>query len=556
MIKPGRVLTIATVLTKSQLRAGRSGRGGERFFRNPALLAAIDAACFGTSGAIGIFVAALFPSIPQPFYSQFVTAFVEGLVFVPALIPSVVLVAGILFELSASSKFASSDSINWLPVTQWEYVTASTLSVTYTYSVVPAVILGATLGPAFKLGYGLVWVEMLLLSCVSLFYAGAIVEILRAAINRVSTVMMKRSRRGALVLRLAITISVVLVLQVIFNFVLLIDLINKFASSLSIVGLIPVFWASLAIRASFAGDVTMSAAYSGAAVFFAAAMLWLATVVRARYWAPNPSQVIVTHGEYRPGGGSSFSLLSLFGLDGAEATLVRKDIRGLVRRRELLQYFSIPFVLSVVFLLQLSFNPAVTAGRSQVPVFINQLPVWFVGGLFGLIISSIGFGQEGKAAALLYALPVASRQVLRAKIFTSLFLALLATVCIYVVVVATSRPPLLYALEYFVLAVAITVEEVFIGTAFGARYPDFQERPRPRFVDPLGIMAMVIVGMTILFVTALPAILGSVLGSFQGIQSELHQLFFVSIVFAAAVIGLSYRWASAETKKLFVEFRA
>ncbi|MDA4118299.1 MAG: hypothetical protein OK455_08145 [Thaumarchaeota archaeon] len=556
MIKLGRALTIAYVLTKSQLRAGRSGRGGESFFRNPAVLGAIDAAGFGLAAAAGLFVASVFPSIPEPLHSQVVTAFVEALVFVPALIPSVVLVAGVLFELSASSKFASSDAINWLPVTQAEYVTGSTLSISYTYSVVPSVIMGATLGPAVSLGYGLVWVEMLLLSCASLFYGGAIVEILRAAINRVSTAVMKRARRSALVLRLAITIALVLVLQVIFNFVLLIDLINKFASTLSLVGFVPVFWASLAIRASLAGDVGLAAAYSAATALFAGSMLWAATLVRAKYWAPNPTQVVVTQGDYRPGRRSSFNLLSLFRLDTAESTLVRKDLKGLFRRRELLQYFSIPFVLAFVFLLQVSFNPGVNASASQAPSFINQLPVWFVGGLFGLMISSIGFGQEGRTAALLYALPLTSRQVLRAKIFTALALAMSATACIFVLVVAITRPPLVEALEEIVIALLITTEEVFIGTAFGARYPDFQERPRPRFVDPLGIIAMMIVGMIVLVLTALPSILGSALVSIPGIQPQLQSLFFVSIVFATAVIGLSYRWAARETRRLFVEFRA
>jgi hypothetical protein len=130
-----------------------------------------------------------------------------------------------------------------------------------------------------------------------------------------------------------------------------------------------------------------------------------------------------------------------------------------------------------------------------------------------------------------------------------------ATACIFVLVVAITRPPLVVALEEIIIALLITTEEVFIGTAFGARYPDFQERPRPRFVDPLGIIAMMIVGMIVLVLTALPSILGSALVSIPGVQPQLRSLFFVSIAFAAAVIGLSYRWAARETRRLFVEFR-
>ena len=242
---------------------------------------------------------------------------------------------------------------------------------------------------------------------------------------------------------------------------------------------------------------------------------------------------------------------------------MKKDFKGLARRRELLQYFSIPFVLVFIFLIEMTFSSggsspssaAAAAAASGAPSLTEQLPVWFAGGFFGLMISSISFGQEGRSAPLLYSLPLTSKQLLRAKLFTSMLLAMLATVFIFLVITLISRPPLLLALENLVIAVAITVQEVFIGTAFGAKYPDFQERPRPRFVDPFGIILMIIVGMVVLFVTALPSILANVLGTLPGIQSEVRPLFLASIAFAVAVIGLSYSWAGRETKKLLVEFR-
>jgi hypothetical protein len=496
-------------------------------------------------------------AFPSAQSAQVVTALAESLVFVPAMIPSVVLVAGVLFELSASSKFASSDSINWLPVTQAEYVIGSTLSIAYSYSVVPSAILGLTLWPSVSLGFGGTWVEVLLLSCVSLVYGGAIVEVLRAAINRVSTVVMKRARRGALVLRLAVTIGVILVLQVIFNFVFLIDLVSRFTSALNFAAFLPILWASLAVKASLVGDTAQSALYFVATLFFAAGILWVAVIVRAKYWSPTPSQVTVTRRVYAPKTRSRFGL-SLLGLGPTEVTLVKKDLKGLARRRELLQYFSIPFVLAIVFLLQISFNPALgpgSPGSPKVPPVVYQLPIWFVGGLFGLIISSISFGQEQRSAGLLYSLPLTAHQVLRAKLFVSLLLAMLATVSVFVIVTAVTRPTPLFAAENFAVAVAMTTQEVCIGTAFGARFPDFQERPRPRFVDPIGIIVMVIVGMLVMVLTALPSILGDALSAFPSFQPQIQPLFLVSLAFAVAVIGLSYSWANREVNKLFVEFR-
>ena len=553
----GRVYSIALILTKSQLRMGRSGRGGEGFFRRAWILALIDAVCFAVCAVVGFPIAGAILSLPASEGAPIVTALMEILVFVPALVPSVVLVAGVLFELNVSSKFASSDSINWLPVTQAEYVVASTLSVAYNYSVVPSVIMGLTLGPAVRLGYGGTWVEMLLLSCVSLLYGGAIVEILRAAMNRVSVAVMSRARRGALVLRLAATIGVILVVEVIFNFAFLLDIVGKFQSAMGAATFLPVLWASAAVRASETGDIAQNALFSSATVIFALAMLLVAIKVRSRYWAPTPSQIVVTSKDYTPGTGVPFGL-SIFGLSRAEATLVRKDLKGLTRRREMLQYFAIPFVMSIIFLSQIVLNPSAGAGSgapSQVNSVLDQLPVWFVGGLFGLIISSIGFGQEGRSASLLYSLPLTAKELLRAKMFTSLLLALTATLCIFAVVTAIGRPPPLVIVENLVIGVSITVEEVCIGTAFGAKYPDFQERPRPRFVDPIGIIAMVIVGMVVMVVTIIPSVISEALTSFPGIESQVQPLFLASVAFAVAVTGLSYSWARRETRKLFVEFK-
>ena len=59
----------------------------------------------------------------------------------------------------------------------------------------------------------------------------------------------------------------------------------------------------------------------------------------------------------------------------AEATLVKKDLKGLARRRELLQYFAIPFVLGFVFLLQMTFNPAASGAAGAASGRLVRRPV-------------------------------------------------------------------------------------------------------------------------------------------------------------------------------------
>ena len=73
-------------------------------------------------------------------------------------------------------------------------------------------------------------------------------------------------------------------------------------------------------------------------------------------------------------------------------------------------------------------------------------------------------------------------------------------------------------------------------------------------MDPFGIIYMMIAGMTLLIVTALPSIAAEALQSVRGVGAEADPLFFASLALAAAVVGLAYAWASRETRRLFTEF--
>src|SRR5208283_4401624 len=103
--------------------------------------------------------------------------------------------------------------------------------------------------------------------------------------------------------------------------------------------------------------------------------------------------------------------------------------------------------------------------------------------------------------------------------------------------------------------VSIAVEEVCIGLAFGASHPDFQERPRPRFVDPFWLIVMLLVGVVALFATALPIIVRDVVGAIPGVSFPVNYFFPVAVVFAAAVSALAYRSATRSVETLMSEYR-
>ena len=543
-----KVFAITIALTKSQLRASRTSKLGLGFFRRPYSLLVIDFVVFFGCSAVG-YLAAMAVSIFPSYYDQVLQALKEGLVFIPALVPSMVFVAGILFELNVSSKFSASDTVNWLPVTQAEYVTASALSVSYDYSASVAVVLGLTVIPAVDFGLGWTWVGMAIVSVVMLFAGGALVEIVRATINRVSSAVMGRARRGALVLRLLLTVGIILVFEFIFNFSFLLGIIGTFSSTLSYTAFIPLFWGSLVVEGIVSGQPLIVVAFSALTIGFVAFLVWVAVKVRSKYWSPTPTTVRITTSEYVP----RASGLMKLGLTSAEAAVVRKDIKGATRRRELLSFFAIPLVIAAVFVFEIFLGGvSSTSGGTG---FVTDYAIWFIGGFFGLMISSISFGQESKSVMVLYSLPISPRDLLRAKAFLALSVAVAATLATAIFFSVLGGATFVDTIENLVIGVSIAVEEVCIGLAFGASHPDFQERPRPRFVDPYWLIVMFLVGGGALFATALPIIIRDAISSIPGASFATDYYIPVAVVFAAAISALAYSSATKSVKTLMSEYR-
>ena len=112
------------------------------------------------------------------------------------------------------------------------------------------------------------------------------------------------------------------------------------------------------------------------------------------------------------------------------------------------------------------------SGSRRLCHHLTDLPVFLAGTIFAVMISSISFGQESKSVMVLYSLPITPDQILRAKAFVALVFTLTATVVDPGGLLGhrrAVRSPVLA--ENLVIAIAIRVEEVFIGLGFGAAHP-------------------------------------------------------------------------------------
>ena len=495
------VRRVAGVLVASQIRSGRSTSDPGSLFARPSIFAAIDVAVFLVLFGLTAF---LVPATSR-LSTLLLPLLTAALPFIPLYAVATVLVAGVMFELTATAKFASSDAVNWLPVTPGEYVLASSSAIAYTYSPALAFILGPVAALALDVGLGGSVVLVAFLGVIGLFEGAFLVEMVRSATQRVGSSGGRRGRLS-LVLRAAALLVLVLALQLAFNPVFLFDSLHGLSALGTLSTFIPPFWSTHALTLWLAGDALLALAFVGAQLVFAALLLLLAAQLRVRYWVVASTEFSFEAHEYA----AHHPVLSALGLTRAEAAIATKDFRGLTRRREMLPMLVIPFVIFIVILVE---NAG--ASGSGLPKVWGLVFVGWAGGFLALLLATTSVGQERRALQTLYAAPVTGRSVFHAKAASVLFPALVVTVAVSV------AASVLFGLSWtagggmVLVGCAAAVAVGLWGLAFAARYSDFQERPRPQYLRPSAMVAATISGMSIMFGVLVPGALA--LGATGGI---------------------------------------
>ena len=481
-----RVRRLAATLIASQLRSGRSGSDPKSFLGRPALIALIDGGVF--LAAAGLATAGLEGSHLS--VSQLGSLTASFLPFVPLVAVGVVLVAGLMFELTTTAKFASSDAANWLPISPTEYLAASVCAIAYTYSPAVALVLGGMLPIAFQGGNGVLYAATALFAVVALVEGGILVEMVRAATQRASNITVGRRGQVNLVLRAFVLIVVILLLELAFNPVFLIGVADRLSTVALVTAVLPFFWSTEALAQWAGGSANVGTAFAVAQLAFVAALGYLAVDLRERHWVPTPAEVRLEAHRYA----ARNPVLALFGLSAAESALVAKDLKGLLRRREMLPTLVIPIVLLVLVVAE--------GGALGGPVSV----VWigWVAGFFSLLIAGTSIGQERRALQLLYAFPLSPRILWRAKAAFVLVPSTVVALGLSVVVgLFFGLPPAVF-LGVLLLVIAVSIVLTFWGLAFACRYSDFQDRPRPQFLRPGGMLAATGSGMVLLFAILIP----------------------------------------------------
>lgn len=476
---------------------------------------------FAKSPKINLLVAVIGFPVAAFLAANFVNSFLEGIslsafvfqisIFIPSFMTLAAIMYGLLFEFSQSSSVASSDIINWLPIKAAEFVLASVLSMVYFLAPLLALVFGATFGLSLSANMLDTGLLTLVFGILGMFLGALILEIIRAITNRVSTTFYKHSGRTAVAVRMIVFIVLMVAFFLVSNISFLFTILQQFMGGIDNAWFIPILWPSLAVMSYLTAEILQTLIYSVSSVGLVMVFLWASVKLREKYWVPVPFSINLKPSKpYTPKRG----FLGRLGFTAAEAALVKKDLRGLTRRKEMIVWIALPLAMSImsVFSFQSSWATATTT-LDKLMLFWGPLMGVF---MLAFYMALTGIGQEGSAFLNLLVIPLKEKEVAKSKLAIALLPSLIILVVVTAVIQVVAQPRLDALIAIAVTLFAVLFECAFVGLALGSRFADFTEIPRARFIDQKGILLGMPIIAACVGITFLPPFLYSfhVLGYF------------------------------------------
>jgi len=535
------VYSLAVVLTRSQIRGTQRNKFLARVFGEPRIILPVDIALLFGLGGLGY--AILSTSGGGSLLDLLRPIEPELLAGIPSAIMFMAILFGVLYEISQPIQSLNTDLVNWLPITPMEYVGASTISESYIYSFMVFLFLGVVFGPALALGMASVWLAAAFMAVVALFAGAAVVEVLDATTNRISSSFYKKSGRSGIVFRLIATVILLVFIQLLFSGYVVGYLLQSVMQAAVSAWFIPVVWPTLAVLGAAQANTFSFLLFSSSSVVFAVALFGLAARFRARFWVPVPVSIKLSTRAYQPG------QIQVPLIGAVESAMIQKDFRSLTRRREMARFLAIPFVLAIsmgISLLPLGTQQTAEGPSFMFIAFLFLMPVAiFVGAL-----SMTSIGQEGYAVWNLYAAPISPNQLLRAKLLFATILGVpfaIALLSIFAILLNTVES---YYAILLPVSVLVVLEVSALGVYFAALFPDFREMVRSRYVSVWGSLLGIGMSIGVSLLTVAPLALSIFLYG-----SIIPQLAIITFGIGLAVFIVALKIAGHQIQRLLQNIR-
>jgi hypothetical protein len=370
----------------------------------------------------------------------------------------------------------------------------------------------------------------------SAFLGAFVLEAVRALMNRTSGVLGGRGR-AALYLRMLLSLLLMASFYFLYNTEILFRIVGWFSGNVNRAWFVPLLWPSLVVISFMGADFVGVVVYSALSLATTSLAFVVSARLRSRYWAPAP----VSYRMGSPGvsitGRGGFGLL---GFSAPVAALIRKDLRSLVRRREMWRVIIMPFLFVMYTFINAEYSFLWDPTLSPLERTARLAGLGIVAILFALYMALSSIGQEGGSFDNLRGPPLTAWQITKAKVAASFIPAAALFSLLLLVLLAVIRPPWEMVVAFAVVGALVVLEAALCGMIGGARFPSFREVPQALYFTPLGS----ILGMFILLVAALGTVAPvslSVAGSLPGLGLTWATV--ISTTIAAFVCLILYRAA-------------
>lgn len=537
-------LRLAKVIALSSTRSGRARSQTPRgFAKSPTLnlflsVVIFALVCLLTLSLVGV------PGMDAPFLTLLYT---QVTIFLPSFMTFLSMMYSFMFEFSQSSSAASTDMVNWLPITAGEFVLGSSLTTMYFISPIASAFLGASFALAIVTGMFSLWVLSSLLGVLGCFLGAFGLETVRALLNRTTSALSRRGGQSVLIIRMLLSVLLFAAFYVITNVNVLTKIVGWFAGSIRGAWIVPLLWPSLAIISHIQRAPLGTLAYSILSLLLTSSFFWLGVVLRARYWAPVPVSIRLQPVKESVRGKG---LLGGLGFTSAEAALIRKDLRSLVRRREMVRLLALPVMLFLMAVINngpnVLWDPASSFMKKLGFLIQMGMGVMF----FAAYVALSAIGQEGKSFGNLQMAPLGAPNMTRAKAAAALLPSMAGFAVIMALYLTFVRGEWGTTMAIAAVGFSLLVEASLLGVAVGSRFPDFREVPTARFVTFEGtILGLIAIGLASL-VTIAPLYLSDV--ALSGVLS-LPAATAVTLAIASTISYLGYRAAVSGIEGLFLD---
>lgn len=320
------------------------------------------------------------------------------------------------------------------------------------------------------------------------FLASVTTEIFRVIQVKLTGAFYKSSGKKAIWLRFVGSILLIITFYAVYFFFTsganFPAIIETLASGQKMVWFIPYLWLGMALFSFLNGRVMETIVFSLGSVAFLSALFIVAVKLNSRFGLYDPGAIRISIGGYAP----RSSIWGKLGFSLSEAAIMRKDFKAFTRRRELMYFFALPIIITMIYL-SLTTSTPYFQGLS----FFSALILLAPGALMATSMGSIIIGQEGTPVWRLYSSPIKAESLVKCKYAFIVIVSCVVTLACSTVGILIIRPSMRTIFAALIESIFLIVSLSAVSIVAGIKGVSFVEIPRPRMVRPVeGIINFVI----------------------------------------------------------------